>query len=115
MSDQEPGNACRRRPRGRLPRKEVARARKSHSRTVRQRGRENVRLLQRHHLFPQSHYVAAERIEWRSREVLAVVNGVNTRERIPLRKNVINTRGPKVFSNRLQGTAKHFGDPAKVR
>jgi len=47
----------RRRSRGRLPRKEVARARKSHSRTVRQRGRENVRLLQRHHLFAQSHHV----------------------------------------------------------
>ena len=71
-----------------------------------------MRLLQRHHLFPQSHYVAAERIEWRGREVLAVVNGVNTRERIPLRKNVVDTRGPKVLSNRLEGTAEHFGDTA---
>src|SRR5882762_5057452 len=106
MSDEEAGNACRRRPWRRLTRKEVTGARKSHSRAVHQRGRENVRLLQRHHLFPQSHYVTAERIERRSREVLAVVDGVNSRERIPLRKNVVDTRSPKVFSNRLQGTAE---------
>src|SRR6267143_3625172 len=112
MSNQEPGNACRRRPWRRLTRKEVTGARKSHSRAVHQRGRENVRLLQRHHLFPQSHYVAAERIERRRRKVLAVVDGVDTSERIALRKNMIDPRGPKVLSNRLEGTAEHFGDTA---
>ena len=72
-------------------------------------------LFQGCYLLPQRHHVAAEGIERRSRQVLAVVDGVNSCERVPLRKNVVDARSPKVLSNRLQWTAEDFRDPAKVR
>ncbi len=71
-----------------------------------------MRLLQTEYLLAQRHHVAAERIERRGREVLAVVDRVDSPERIALRENVIDSRCPKIFSNRLQGTAEHFGDSA---
>ncbi len=60
MSDEEARNACGRRAWGRLTRKEIAGARKSHSRAVHQRRRKNVRLLQTKYLLAKRHHVAAE-------------------------------------------------------
>src|ERR1700746_1493115 len=112
MSDEEAGNACRQRAWGRLAGKEVTGARKSHSRAVHQSRRKNVRLLQTKYLLAQRHRVAAERIERRGREVLTVVDGVDSPERVALRKNMVDTSGAEVFSNGLQWTAEHFGDSA---
>src|SRR5260370_6730452 len=112
MYNQESGNACRWRPWRRLPCKKITCSRETESRAVHQCRRENMRLLQCRHLFPQRYGVAAERIERRSREVPAVVDGVDSRKGMPLRKNVVDTRCPKILPNRLQGTAEHFGDTA---
>ena len=46
---------------------------------------------------------------------VAVVDRVDSSERVALRENMVDARGRKVFSNRLQRTAKHFGDTAISR
>src|SRR5260370_23696695 len=115
MSGQEPGYAGCRRPWRRLSCKKIAGVRKTKSPGGHQPGRENMRLLQCRHLFTQVQHVAAEGIERRSGEVVAVVDGVDSRKRIPLREIMVHSRSPKILSNRLQRAAEDFRDPAKVR
>ena len=73
-----------------------------------------MRFFDAENLLPEADHVAAIRIEYRGSKVVAIVDGVHPFQCVSRGNNMIQPGGPKIFSNYLQGTAEHLGDPVKI-
>ena len=73
-----------------------------------------MRFFHAEHLFAQRKNIGAVRIERRGRQVVAVVNRIHPSQRIPPRKDLIESHRSKIFANRLQRTAEYLRDAIEV-
>src|SRR5579872_780090 len=74
-----------------------------------------MRLLKAQHLLPQTLCVSAEKVCAGGREVGAIVNRVDSAERILRRMNVVQPHRSEVIPYGLQRIVECFRDSAKVR
>lgn len=69
--------------------------------------------IQTQDLLAQRENVGAVRIQHGFGEIVAIVNGVNRRQGISRRKQVVQPNRAQVLTNRLQRAAEEFGDSAR--
>ena len=85
----------------RLPGKEIARSGKTNTRSVEERGREDMCFFNACNLLAQARRVRHERIDRGGGLVRAIVHGIDHADRVLVGEDMIDSRGAKIFADRL--------------